>query len=165
MHRVISAKAEEGDRVEGSGKQDRAEKNTDRQGQNPCQKNVSHSGHLEAGVIGGHRAGDARGEDMGCADGQTKVVGDHDRAHGDGFGGGALCIGEVVLADFFAYGFHDALLADHGAESECESDSVFHPVGNVIGEFVCMACHGLLAFFNGGIDVQFAGLVEFGDGF
>ena len=102
---------------------------------------------------------------MGCADGQTKVIGDHDRAHGHGLGGCSLCVGEVVLADFFAHGFHDAFVADHGTESKCESDGIFHPVRYVIRELVRLKGYGLLAFLDGGIHVEFAGFVEFADGF
>ena len=93
------------------------------------------------------------------------MVGNHDRAHGHRLGRGALTIGEVVLADFFADRFDDALVADHRAEAKREGHGIFDPIGDVVGQGVGMLAQRLL----GRADLRFkgetAGFVEFGDGF
>lgn len=67
---------------------------------------------------------------MRGANGQAEVVGDHDSAHGNGLGRCSLCVGEVVLANFFAHSFHDAFVADHGAKSQGEGKGTLRPDGD-----------------------------------
>src|SRR5258708_29359256 len=57
-------------------------------------------------------------------------IGGEDGAHGDEFGRRALSIGEVGFADLFADRDYDPLPADHGAETERESDRDLDPSGN-----------------------------------
>jgi len=62
------------------------------------------------------------------ADREAESVGSADSGHGGDFGGGTLCVSDMVLADFFADGDDDALPADHGAEAESDGD--FYPQRN-----------------------------------
>ena len=48
-------------------------------------------------------------------------------ASGDKFRGGALPVGEMALADLLADRHHDALPADHGAETERDRNRDLHP--------------------------------------
>ena len=71
----------------------------------------------------------------------------------------------MVLADFLADRFDDALVADHGAEPEREGHGVFDPVGNVIGQRVGMLAQRLFRGADLRVHVEAAGFVEFVDGF
>jgi hypothetical protein len=77
-----------------------------------------------------------RGEHVRGADGEVILIGKDDRAGGDQFGTGALGVGEVLFADFFADGDDDALPSDHGAQAEREGDGKFYPPGNKLGEMI-----------------------------
>ena len=100
---------------------------------------VAHGGPLQAGVIRHHGAGDARRQNVSRTDGQTEPIGCADGGHRGDFRGGALSVGEVVFADFFADGDDDALPADHGAEAECESGGDLHPKRNEAGGAIDVA--------------------------
>ena len=55
---------------------------------------------------------------------------------------GALRVGQVFLADFFADGDDDALPADHGAHAERQGNRHLHPGGNELGGLVDFALVG-----------------------
>ena len=61
------------------------------------------------------------------------MVGEPDGAHGDEFGGSALGVGEMFLADFFTDGDDDAFPADHGAQAKRKRDGELDPGGDVLG--------------------------------
>jgi hypothetical protein len=50
--------------------------------------------------------------------------------HRHQFGGGALGVGQVLLADALADGDHDALPADHRAQAERQRHRDLHPWRN-----------------------------------
>ena len=71
--------------------------------------------------------------------GRPKLVGGKDGGHGDQSGAGALGVGEVLLADFLANGDHDALPADHGAQTQRQGHGDLDPGGNELGGLVDLA--------------------------
>jgi hypothetical protein len=129
-----------GKRLVGEGAEEREEKAGEQrrggQGEYPGGGDVADGGQLQPALVGSHGAGDAGTEDVGGADGQSEIVCGEDGGHGDEFGSGALGVGEVFLADFFANGDDDALPSHHGAEAEGESHSDLHPRGDELGSFV-----------------------------
>src|SRR6516164_1616799 len=98
--------------------------------QDPCHKQVADSTPLQARAVGGHGAGYAGREHVCGTDGQTKSVGGANGGHRRNFGGCALCVSQVVLADFLAHGDHNALPANHGPEAQCQSYGNLNPKGN-----------------------------------
>ena len=78
-------------------------------------------------MIGGHSARDSGRKYVGGTDWECRVIGHSDGRHGGDFRGSALRVGQMVLADFFADGDHDALPADHGAETESDRDGDLDP--------------------------------------
>ena len=76
---------------------------------------------------------------MSGADGQAQAVCGADGGHGRNFSGGALRVGQVALADFFADGHDDTFPAHHGAESEGQCHGYLHPQGDEAGRPVNVA--------------------------
>src|SRR5271170_5021972 len=78
-------------------------------------------------MVGGHGAGDAGGEHVSGADGETESVGGADCGHGGDFGDRSLSVGQMLFADLFPDRDHDALPADHGAEAESHGYGDLYP--------------------------------------
>ena len=68
--------------------------------------------------------------------GMWRLVGAEDGEGGSDFGGRALSVGEVLLADFLADGDDDAFPADHGAEAEGDGDGDLNPGGDKLRRVV-----------------------------
>lgn len=102
---------------------------------------------------------------MGRADRQSKPGSDADRARCDKLSRGALCVGEMAFAYFFADCDDDAFPADHGADAECESDRDEDPSGCVVGETAERFAFGFERFFLCIREAEMTFFDHFADGF
>src|ERR1035437_2577570 len=117
-------------------------------GEHPAGGDIADRGHAQDAAACRHGARDAGTENVGGAYGQSELVGGEDGGHGDDAGAGSLRVGQVVLADFFAYFDHYTLPTDHGAEAQGQRNGHFDPVRNEPGGFVELA---LVAVKRGGL--------------
>ena len=83
--------------------------------------------HCKPGMIRRHRAGDTGGKHVGRAHRKAEPIRRADGHHRGNFRGRALSVGQVVLADFFSDGHHDALPAHHRAQPQRHGDRNLHP--------------------------------------
>ncbi len=78
----------------------------------------------------------ARRENVRRTDWKAIRISSENGAHRNKLGRGALSVREVGLADLFANRDDDALPANHGAETKCQSDRDLDPGGNEAGRLV-----------------------------
>ena len=80
--------------------------------------------------------------------GRPKMVRRKNRSHRDQFRGTALSISKVRFTDLLAHRNDDALVADHRPKPQGESNGIFNPGRNVIGEFIHVLAESGLRFFD-----------------
>src|SRR5262249_20067570 len=73
---------------------------------------------------------------MRGADRQPVGVGGRNRAHSHQLGGGALAVGQVLLADLLADGDNDAFPTHHRAEAKRYRDRDLDPGGDELGRII-----------------------------
>src|SRR5580700_2346719 len=100
------------------------------QGEDPGEGDVADGRELEAAAVGHHGAGHAGGQDVGGGNRHVEIIRTENGEGSDDFSGGALSVGEVLLADFLADGDDDAFPANHGAEAESDGDGDLDPGGD-----------------------------------
>ena len=83
-----------------------------------------------------HGTGDPTRQNMGGRDRQAERISGADCRSGDKFRGSTLPVREMALADLFANRHHNALPADHGAETERDRNRHLHPDGNELGRSI-----------------------------
>ena len=113
--------------VETSGDQD-----GHRQRESPGNQDARQHAVAQARARGHHRPADSRGDDVGRADRQSGKAGTANQHRRDHFRGGPLRRSQVNIAEPLAESGHDALVADHGADSQAERAQNPHPRRGVL---------------------------------